>query len=432
VAGAPVDPDPASPDNGSRSAPPGPPLNPTASIFRHRAYRLFWFARVAGIMGYQMLAVAVGWQVYELTRSALDLGLVGLVQFLPSVVLLLAVGHVADRHDRRSIVRLCVGVEAVAALVLAAGSVQGWISETAIFAVVFVIGAARAFEMPTMAALLPALVPPAELPRAVATNATAAQTAIIAGPAIGGFVYVAGPAAVYATCALLFATALVLLTKLRYDHVPPPREPTTLRTLFAGIGFIRRQPVMLGAISLDLFAVFLGGATALLPIYARDILDTGAWGLGLLRAAGAIGALVTALFLARRPLGGRTGRTMFVCVATFGAATVVFGLSTVFLLSFAALVVMGAADMVSVVIRSSLVQLSTPDAMRGRVSAVNSVFIGASNQLGEFESGVTAAWFGAVPAVVIGGVGTLLVVGVWMRLFPALARYDRLVVPARH
>jgi MFS family permease len=382
-------------------------------------------------MGYQMLAVAVGWQVYDLTRSALDLGLVGLAQFLPSVVLLLAVGHVADRHDRRSIVRLCVGVEVGAALVLAVGSAQGWISEAVIFGVVFVIGAARAFEMPTMAALLPALVPPAELPRAVATNATATQTAIIAGPAVGGFVYAAGPAAVYAICALLFATAIVLLTLLRYDHVPPPREPTTLRTLFAGIGFIRRHPVMLGAISLDLFAVFLGGATALLPIYARDILDTGAWGLGLLRAAGAIGALATALFLARRPLRGRTGRTMFACVAIFGVATIVFGLSKVFLLSFAALAVMGASDMVSVVIRSSLLQLSTPDAMRGRVSAVNSVFIGASNQLGEFESGVTAAWFGAVPAVVIGGVGTLLVVGVWMRLFPALVRYDRLVVPKR-
>ena len=301
-----------------------------------------------------------------------------------------------------------------AALVLAAGSAQGWISEAVIFAVVFVIGAARAFEMPTMAALLPALVPPAKLPRAVATNATATQTAIIAGPAVGGFVYVAGPGGGLrdlrarcsppaSSCSRDCATTTChrRASRRRCGRCSPASR------------FIRRQPVMLGAISLDLFAVFLGGATALLPIYARDILDTGAWGLGpAARGAGAIGALATAL-LPRAPAAAAARRAARCSRASpiFGAATIVFGLSTVFLLSFAALVVMGAADMVSVVIRSSLVQLSTPDAMRGRVSAVNSVFIGASNQLGEFESGVTAAWFGAVPAVVIGGVGTLLVVG---------------------
>ena len=399
---------------------------PAESVFQHAAFVRFWFARVAATIALQMLAVAVGWQVYALTGSALDLGLVGLSQFLPSIALVLLVGHVADRRDRRGIVRVCQSVEALAAIVLALGSAQGWISVHAIFALVFVVGAARAFEAPTMQALLPAVVPERLLSRAIASSATASQAAIITGPALGGFIYTAGPAVVYSVCALLFITASLLIASLKLERKPPAREPPSLASVFAGVAFIRRHPAMLGAIALDMFAVLLGGATALLPIYARDILHTGPWGLGLLRSAGAIGALFTALYLARRPLDGHAGRTMLLAVATFGAATIVFGLSEIFALSVLALAIMGAGDMVSVVIRSTLVQLSTPDDMRGRVNAVNAMFIGTSNQLGEFESGVTAALFGTVPAVVLGGVGTLLVVALCARIFPDLARIDRL------
>jgi len=377
-------------------------------------------------MAYQMLAVAVGWHVYELTSSPLHLGLIGLAQFLPSIALVLVVGHVADRFDRRLIARTSMAVGAGACLVLVAASAGGTIAEGVIFAVITLIGAARAFQNPAVASLLPALVPKEDLARAVASSASATQTAVIAGPALGGFLYVAGPAIVYATCAALYLVGVILIARIRIHHVPPPPEPTTLASLFGGISFIRSRPIMLGAISLDMVAVLLGGASALLPIYARDILHTGPWGLGLLRSATAVGALATALWLARHPLEGGLGRKMFAGVAAFGVSTIVFGLSQVFVLSFAALVVMGAADMVSVVIRQSLVQLGTPDATRGRVNAMNTMFIGASNQLGEFESGVTAAWWGTVPAVVVGGFGTLLVVALWMRLFPALAKYDRL------
>jgi MFS family permease len=373
-----------------------------------------------------MLSVAVGWQIYTLTGSALALGLVGLAQFLPSIALVLVVGHVADRHDRRRVARACVLAEGLCAIALALAAFTARSSAPLIYAAVVALGSARAFLNPTMQSLLPALVPESELGRAVAANASATQTAVILGPALGGLLYLAGPGFVYATCALAYCTAAAFLSGIRVVHRPRPREPVSLSTLTAGLRFIRSRPALLGAISMDLCAVFLGGATALLPIYARDILHVGPVGLGVLRSATAVGALTMAITLARTPLGRNAGRKMFGCVAIYGIGTVVFGVSTVFPLSVAALAVMGAADMVSVVIRSSLVQLGTPDAMRGRVTAVNSVFIGASNQLGEFESGVTAAWFGAVPAVVIGGVGTLLVVAGWMRLFPALVRLDRL------
>jgi MFS family permease len=301
----------------------------------------------------------------------------------------------------------------------------------AIFALIFVVGVARAFQMPTMQALLPALVPIPLLSRAIAANATASQAAIIAGPALGGVIYVGGPAAVYGA-----STALFLLTGWTIHAIRPrqaaaiPLRATGLASVLDGIRFIRRRPAVLGAISLDLFAVLLGGATALLPIYARDILHTGPWGLGLLRSSTAVGALGMALWLARHPLGRNAGRRMFTAVTIFGIATIVFGVSHSFPLSLVALVVLGASDMISVVVRQSLVQLQTPDHMRGRVSAVNSLFFGASNQLGEFESGITAAWLGVVPAVVVGGIGTLAVVALWMRLFPALANIDRLESPA--
>jgi MFS family permease len=396
----------------------------SASLLDHRSFVRFWAARLAAVFAYQMQAVAIGWQIYALTGSVFDLGLVGLAQFLPSVALLLVVGHVADRYDRRRIVGLCQLVEGSAALLLALNSASDRISEHAIFALIAVIGAARAFELPTQQTLLPSLVPARLLSRAVAANATAGQTAIVLGPALGGLLYVAGPAIVYGLCAILFLMASGLSASLRIERKSPLRDPPTLATVFAGIAFIRRNRALFGAISLDLFAVLLGGAAALFPVYARDILHTGPWGLGLLRSAPAVGALATAVWLAHHPLQRRAGPMMFGGVAIFGVATIVFGLSRSRTLSLVALVVLGASDMISVVVRQSLVQLRTPDAMRGRVSAVNSMFMGASNQLGEFESGVTAAWFGTVPSVVIGGIGTLLVVALWMRLFRELARVD--------
>jgi MFS family permease len=403
-------------------------LNSDASLLlrRHRPFRLFWAMRVASTIAYQMLAVAIGWQVYDLTGSALALGLVGLVQFVPGFALALVAGHLADGYDRRRIVRACQTVEALAAAALAAGSVAGTLTALAIFAAVFVIGAARAVEQPALHALMPQLVPAPLIPRAAAGSSSANQTAIVLGPALGGLAYGFGAGTVYALATAVFVTASVLAAQIDIELPPPKRERLSLASLFLGIAFIRERPAVLGAISLDLFAMLLGGATALLPIYARDILVTGPWGLGLLRSAPALGALSAALFLARHPLRGKVGSIMFAAVIAFGFATVVFALSTSFFLSMAALAVLGASDAVSVVIRFSLVQIETPDALRGRVSAVNSMFIGASNTLGEFESGLTAAWFGTVPAVILGGIGTILVALLWMRLFPALLRTDRL------
>ncbi|TSK06829.1 MAG: MFS transporter [Geobacter sp.] len=396
------------------------------SVLGHEPFRLFWLARVCSSVALQMQAVAVGWQIYSLTGSVFYLGLVGLAQFLPMFMLTLAVGHVADRYDRRRIAGACQVLEGAALVVLALGTWMGWLQKEGILAVVFVAGALRAFEGPTMLTLVPWLVPQHLIPRAQAWSASANQTASIAGPALGGLLYALGPTTVYGSAAALFFCASFLLSRINVERPPARREPATLTSLFAGIAFIRSRQEILGAISLDLFAVLLGGATALLPVFARDILHTGPLGLGLLRAAPALGALAVSLFLARNPLGGRVGRTMFVSVFLFGAATVVFGLSNSFTLSMLSLAVLGAADIVSVVIRSSLVQIETPDEMRGRVSAVNSMFVGTSNQLGEFESGVTAAFFGTVPAVLIGGVGTMLVVFLWMRLFPRLLEVDRL------
>jgi MFS family permease len=373
-----------------------------------------------------MQAVAIGWQVYGLTGSAFALGLVGLAQFVPALLLAFVVGQVADRFDRRRIVQLCQAVEGLAIAGLAISWFTGNVATWPIFLAIFVIGAARAFEAPTLQALLPGLVPANLLPRALAWSSSATQTAIICGPALGGLLYAVGPGTVYAVAACLFLCSSTLIGLIRLERTPPRREPVTLASVFAGVAFIRSRPAILGAISLDLFAVLLGGATALLPIFAHDILEIGPWGLGLLRSAPAVGALTTSLVLAQRPLKSHVGRIMFTAVAIFGLATIVFALSTSFWLSLGALVLLGAADSVSVVIRLSLVQLETPDEMRGRVSAVNFIFIGTSNQLGEFESGLTAAWFGAVPAALIGGIGTLLVVLIWMRSFPSLAKRDRL------
>jgi MFS family permease len=400
---------------------PAPP-----SLFQHRAFVAFWFARIASSFGFQMLSVAVGWQIYAITGRALDLGLIGLVQFVPSLVLALPAGHVADQFERRRIVLYGQVVEALAIAVLATLTLLHGIHEVGILVLVFAIGVAKAFEFPAMQSMLPALVPPAILPRAMAMASSAGQAAMIMGPALGGFLYVAGPGVVYLIAGMLYVVSATLMAVLRYEFTPPRREPATLKSLFAGVDFIRHRPDVLGVISLDLFAVLLGGATALLPIFAKDILHTGPWGLGLLRASPAVGALLMSLWLARHTLERQVGAIMFASVAGFGVATLVFAWSATLWLSMAALFALGAFDMVSMVIRGALVQLETPDAMRGRVSAVNSIFINTSNQLGEFESGMLAAWLGAVPATVLGGVGTLVVVGLWMAMFPTLRRRQRL------
>ena len=386
----------------------------------------FWHSRLASTSANQMLLVAVGWQMYELTGSAWNLGLVGLLQFLPALLLVLVAGHVVDRFDRARIAALCMLAQVMIALALMIATHLQWAHRDLLLAVSALLGVVKAFQMPAQQALAPALVPPDVLPRALAFSSMGSQAAIVAGPALGGFIYVGGAQAVYAACAGLFALAAGLVRGVRYDHAPAASREMSLATLMAGVHFVRHRPVVLGAISLDLFAVLLGGATALLPIFAKDILHTGPWGLGLLRAAPAAGAFTLSLLLTRWPITRRAGRVLLGSVALYGAATLVFGISTSFALSMTALAVAGAADMVSVVIRQSLVQLDTPDEMRGRVSAVNSVFIGASNQLGEFESGVTAALLGPVGSVLLGGVGTLLVAGLWTRLFRPLAQRDRL------
>ncbi len=398
------------------------PMPEPLSLASYPSFLRFWAGRVAGTMGNQMLMVAVGWQMYDLTHSAWNLGLVGLFQFVPALALALVTGHVADRYDRRHIVAIALTLQLLAALSLLLATHERWISRDLILAVSLLLGVARSFQMTAQQALTPLLVPTSILSRAMAFSSSGNQAAIIGGPALGGFVYAAGAGVVYAVCAVLFVLGAALVWSARYDHKPAPRAPVTMDTLLAGVRFIRAKPVVLGAISLDLFAVLLGGATALLPIYARDILHVGPEGLGLLRGAPAMGALLMSLVLARWTIRRRAGAILFSCVAVFGLTTIVFGVSHWFWLSMVALFINGAVDMVSVVVRQTLVQLDTPDEMRGRVSAVNSIFIGASNQLGEFESGATAALFGPEGAVVLGGVGTLLVVGLWMRWFPELRR----------
>jgi MFS family permease len=400
------------------------------SLLRQRAFVQFWIARVSTTVALQMMGVAVGWQIYELTGSALDLGLVGLFQFVPALLLLLVAGHFADRYDRRRIIAAAEVMQAAAVAVLAVGAGGGWMTRELILATVFMVGAGRAFEAPTMSALLPRLVPLPMLSRAVAVSSAAHQAAAIAGPALGGVLYYYTDATfAYAAASALYAAASILMLLIRSAPVETTRKPTDLRMFFAGITFIRHNPVVLGAISLDLFAVLLGGVTALLPIFARDILAVGPDGLGLLRASPGIGALLISVFLARWRPRRRVGHVMFTAVAGFGVATVVFGVSRSFPLSCLALAVLGAMDMVSVVIRQTLVQLHTPDSMRGRVNSVNTLFVGTSNQLGDFRAGLTAALVGAVPSALIGGIGTLLVVLIWMRVFPALLDVASLEAP---
>ena len=403
-----------------------PVLIDSALLRQNWSYRHFISSRVLSSLALNGVTVAVGWLIYDQTNSAFALGLVGLVQFLPVLLLTFVVGQVADRYDRRRIGLICQLIEAVTVATMALGVWQGWLSTTGIYIGMAVLGCAIAFERPTMAALLPGIVPASMLQRAIATSTSFMQAAIVVGPALGGLLYGVGPVIPFAVSALFFLGAAFNVIRIHRPAQVQGREPVTLQSVFAGVGFIKSRPIILGTLSLDLFAVLLGGITSLLPIFARDILHAGPWALGFLRAAPAVGALIMSIWLARHRLERNVGRTMLIAVAVFGIATIIFALSTNIILSVVLLAVLGASDMVSVVIRSSLVQLLTPDAMRGRVNAVNSLFIGASNQLGEFESGMVAALLGPVGAGIFGGVGTVLVVLAWARMFPALRKVQTL------
>ncbi len=396
------------------------------SLFRHAVFTRYWVGDIASTLANQMLVLALGWQIYDLTNSALSLGLVGLAHFGAQFLFTLPAGHAADCYDRRLVATICQGVQCATAILLALANHGGWITAEIIYAAVALAGMAQTFQNPALRSLLPSLVGEEQLARCIAFHAAAKKTAIIVGPALGGVVYLWGASAVYIGAATCFALAGAIILLIHSAAVPRHHEPATLRYVFGGLHYIFSKPVILGAISLDLFATLLGGAVALLPIYARDILQTGPTGLGLLRTAPAIGGVLASLYLVRWPLKHSVGKILFISVAAFGVTTVIFGVSTSLILSLVTLAVMGAADMVSAVIRLSLVQLETPPDMRGRVSAVHSLFTGTSNHLGQFESGITAAWWGTVPAVVVGGIGTLAVVGLWMRWFPDLIKRETL------
>lgn len=406
------------------SAPPDP-IESKASgraAFQYPDFSAYAVARFCIVAAIEMQSVAVGWQVYEITKRPLDLGLIGLAQFLPGISFFLPAGHVVDRLNRRRLLISCYLGFAVCSALLFWCALRGPRSVYAIYGVVILVGTIRSFNFPAARALLPQLVPEIHFSNAVAWSSSIFQTATILGPTFGGLIYAffRGPAAVYATSMVTAAGAAFAMTRVKAREKPRPREPVNLHTVLAGFRYIWGHKLILGSISLDLFAVLLGGAIALLPVYARTILHTGPWGLGLLRSAPGVGAAATAALLAHRPLQRQSGPVMLWCVAGFGVFTILFGLSHSLILSLISLLLCGACDMVSVVIRAILVQIGTPDAMRGRVNAVDMIFIGASNQLGEFESGLTAHLFGTVPAVVLGGAGTLLVIALWAWIFPEL------------
>jgi MFS family permease len=411
------------------------PADPRAgrAAFTHPAFVLFQTARFLIVAAVEMQAVAVGWQVYEITKRPLDLGFVGLAQFLPAILLFPISGHASDRFKRRHVLSACYAGFALCFALLLALAQRGVHSVTAIYVVLVLLGIVRSFNGTASRSILPQLVPEEHFPNAVAWNATTFQAATILGPSFGGILYALfrGPSAVYATALITAIAALISTFRIKPEVKARPRDTVALKgmtwsSVFAGLHFIWRQKLILGAISLDLFAVLLGGAIALLPVYAREILHTGPWGLGLLRTAPGVGAAIMAVLLAHRPLRGRSGITLLWSVAGFGVFTILFGISRSLVLSLIALLLLGASDMVSVIIRATLTQLATPDEMRGRVTAVDMIFIGASNEFGQFESGLTAQWFGTVPAVVFGGIGTLVVIGLWAWLFPALRQAGEL------
>jgi MFS family permease len=398
--------------------------NPGRVAFTYPDFLRYQIARFCIVTSLEMLSVAVGWQVYDITHRALDLGLVGLAQFLPGIFLFLASGHAADRFDRRRLLMLCYAGFALCSGLLLAVSRVPPTSVYPIYVVLVLLGIVRSFNGPVSRSLLPQLVPEQHFPNAVAWNSSIFQTATILGPAMGGLVYAffRGASAVYATALLVSLAAVLSTLRIKLRTKSRPREEVNWTTVLAGFRYIWRQKIILGSISLDMFAVLLGGSVALLPVYAREILHTGPWGLGLLRSAPGVGATAMAILLAHRPLRRHVGATMLWCVAGFGVFTIIFAVSRSIVLSMIALLFVGATDMVSVVIRGILVQLGTPDSMRGRVNAVDMLFIGVSNEFGEFESGLTAHWFGTVPAVVLGGIGTLVVIAIWAGIFPELRK----------
>jgi MFS family permease len=399
------------------------------TAFSYRPFTMFWIGRIVSILSFQMLVVAIGWQLYTLTGSTLNLGFLGVAQFVPMLVLTPLVGHVADRYDNRRILLICQLGEASAAAILALGTVMGVVDPLIIYIVVALVGAGRAFEIPTMVSIIPALVPRPVVPSATAWFASSNQLGVIVGPVLGGFLYELGPGTVYGLAVSFWLIGASFIFLIHMESVPRASEPVSLQSLLGGFDFVWRDRVILGTISLDMCAVFLSAAPALFPVFARDILETGPWGLGLLRAAPGVGAFVMSVALAHRPLTLPIGKVLFTVVGIFGAAIVVFSLSTHLILSMAALAVMGAADVVSVVIRFALVQLRTPPQMRGRVSAVNGMFTGTSNYLGEFRAGAVASAIGAMPTVLIGGICVFAVATLWMFLFPQLWRtrtYDEL------
>jgi MFS family permease len=396
--------------------------------FTYPDFSLYQLARFLVVAGLEMQSVAVGWQIYEITKRPLDLGLVGLAQFSPGILLFLVTGHAADTFNRRKLLMTCYAGFGVCSALLLFYALSGLRTVLPMYAIVVLLGVVRSFNNPASRSLLPQIIPEEHLQNAIAWNSSVNQGGTILGPSLGGLIYAVakGPAAVYTTSMLAAAGAVFLMTQIKLHIKARPREPLSMKSVLAGLRYIGQKKIILGSISLDLFAVLLGGAVALLPVFASEVLRTGPWGLGLLRASPAIGAGSMALLLAHRPFRSRAGVTMLWCVAGFGAFTVLFGISRSLVLSMVALILVGCMDMVSVVVRSTLVQLATPDEMRGRVSAVEMIFIGASNEIGQFESGLTAQWFGAVPAVIMGGVGTLLITALWAWNFPELRRVEKL------
>jgi MFS family permease len=398
--------------------------SPATPLLRHGAFIGFLYVRIAASIALQMQAVAIGWQMYALTGSSFDLGLVGLVQFIPAVGFFLATGHAADRYDRRTVTAVSQSVEALAVGVLALATAGGQLTPALILAMAFVVGAGRAFEQPSLQSVLPNIVPGPALPRAIAAANSAAQSAVVAGPALGGVLIEISPTLVFAACALLWLSAAAVMRAIAIERTESKRQRADLMSLFSGFAFIARQKVVLGAITMDLFAVLFGSATALLPIFASDVFVAGPIGFGALRAAPAVGAIVSALILTQHPIARRVGYAMFVSVTAYGLGTILLALSPSFVLAMAALLVVGAADTISMVIRQTLVQMHTPDEMRGRVFAVNSMFTSTSNQLGTFRAGTAAAAFGAIPAVLLGGLSTIAVVLISAGVFRELLRAD--------
>ena len=398
---------------------------PAVNLLQHRPYVQFLFVRIAASIALQVQAMAVGWQMYALTKSPFQLGLVGLVQFIPAIGLFLATGHAADRYDRRFIAAGAQVAEATAVAVLAISNGTGHLTPALLLVMAFIVGTGRAFEQPSLQTALPNIVPANLLPRAIAGSTSASQIAIVAGPALGGLLIALSPTLVFAICAVLWLSSAFVMRGIAMERSAPKREPVDLKRLFSGLAFIGHHKVVLGAILLDLFAVLLGNATGLLPIFARDIFMSGPLGFGALRAAPAAGALLSALVLAHRPISHQVGRIMFAAVAMFGTGTILLALSPSLPFAMGAMFIVGASDTVSVVVRQSLLLLHTPDDMRGRVFAVGSMFTGTSNQLGDFRAGSAAALFGTIPAVLIGGFSTLAVVAVSTQLFRELFQTDR-------